>query len=96
MRLFMIIFYLCLILFGVTFAALNASSVEVNFYFTKLTMPISVLMTITLGIGVLLGFLLFLYRYWRLKVEYSRLKSQFRLTEKEIKNLRSIPLQDQH
>ncbi|KTC78324.1 lipopolysaccharide assembly protein LapA domain-containing protein [Legionella brunensis] len=96
MRLFMMVFYLLLILLGVTFAALNASSVQVNFYFTKLTMPISVLMTIMLGIGLLLGFLLFLYRYWRLKVEYLKLKNQFKLTEKEIKNLRSIPLQDQH
>ncbi|KTD22801.1 Predicted membrane protein [Legionella lansingensis] len=96
MRLFMIIFYLFLILLGVTFAALNASSVQVNFYFTKLTMPISVLMTIMLGIGLLLGFLLFLYRYWRLKVEYLKLKNQSKLIEKEIKNLRSIPLQDQH
>ncbi|WP_274519302.1 LapA family protein [Legionella lansingensis] len=92
----MIIFYLFLILLGVTFAALNASSVQVNFYFTKLTMPISVLMTIMLGIGLLLGFLLFLYRYWRLKVEYLKLKNQSKLIEKEIKNLRSIPLQDQH
>ncbi|ASQ45712.1 lipopolysaccharide assembly protein LapA domain-containing protein [Legionella clemsonensis] len=96
MRLFMMIFYLLLILLGVTFAALNASSVAVNLYFTKVTMPISVLMTIMLGIGLLLGFLLFLYRYWRLKVEHLRLKNQFKLTEKEIKNLRSIPLQDQH
>nr|WP_231861891.1 LapA family protein [Legionella hackeliae] len=92
----MMIFYLLLILLGVSFAALNASSVQVNFYFTKLAMPISVLMTIMLGIGLLLGFLLFLYRYWRLKVEYVRLKNQFKMTEKEIKNLRSIPLQDQH
>ncbi|KTD16142.1 lipopolysaccharide assembly protein LapA domain-containing protein [Legionella jordanis] len=96
MRLFMMIIYLVLILLGVTFAALNASSVVVNFYFSKVTMPIAVLMTIMLGIGLLLGFLLFLYRYWRLKIEYAKLKNQFKLTEKEIKNLRSIPLQDQH
>lgn len=96
MRLFMMVFYLVLVLLGVSFAALNASSVQVNFYFTKLTMPISVLMTVMLGIGLLLGFLMFLYRYWRLKVDYLKLKNQFKLTEKEIKNLRSIPLQDQH
>lgn len=94
MRLFMLIFYLLIILIGVSFAALNASSVKVNFYFTTLTMPISVLMTIMFGIGLFLGFLLFLYRYWRLKVKYSKLKAQLKLTEREIKNLRSIPLQN--
>ena len=59
-------------------------------------MPISVLMTIMLGLGILIGFLLFLTRYWRVKIDCRKMKNQLRLTEKEIKNLRSIPLQDQH
>jgi putative membrane protein len=92
----MMIFYLVLVLLGVSFAALNASSVQVNFYFRTLSMPISVLMTVMLGVGALLGFLLFLCRYWCLKVECLKIKNQLKLTEKEIKNLRAIPLQDQH
>ncbi|KTD63966.1 lipopolysaccharide assembly protein LapA domain-containing protein [Legionella spiritensis] len=96
MRLVMILFYLVLILIGVSFAALNASSVKVNFYVTTMSMPISVLMTIMFGIGLLIGFLLFLFRYWRLKVEFNKVKNQLRLTEKEIKNLRDIPLKNQH
>ena len=96
MRLLIMLFYLLLILLGVSFAALNANSVQVNFYFTTVTMPISVLMTIMLGVGLVLGFLLFLFRYWRLKIDYSKIRSQLKMTEKEIKNLRAIPLQDQH
>jgi putative membrane protein len=96
MRLMMLIFYLVLALLGVSFAALNANSVHVNLYFTTMSMPIAVLITAVLGIGVMLGLLLFMIRYWRLKIECRKLKSQLQLTEKEIKNLRSIPLQDQH
>ncbi|WP_133127443.1 LapA family protein [Legionella nagasakiensis] len=96
MRIILIIFYLILILVGVSFAVLNAAPVSVNFYFTMIKMPISVLMTITLGIGVLIGAFLFLCKYWRLKIEHHKIKVQLKLTEKEIKNLRSIPLQDQH
>lgn len=96
MRLLMLVLYIVLIIIGVSFAALNASSVEVNFYFKTVSMPTSVLMTIMLGIGILTGFILFIARYWRLKVEYRKIKNQLKLTEKEIKNLRSIPLQDQH
>jgi putative membrane protein len=96
MRILITVFYLILILIGVSFAALNASSVQVNFYITTVKMPISVLMTIMLGVGILIGFFLFLCRYWRLKAEHRKLKNQLRLTEKEIKNLRAIPLQDQH
>jgi putative membrane protein len=96
MRLLMLVFYILLIILGVSFAALNASSVDVNFYVTTISMPVSVLMTIMLGVGVLFGFFLFISRYWRLKIECRKMKSQLKLTEKEIKNLRSIPLQDQH
>ncbi|HAT8178480.1 TPA: DUF1049 domain-containing protein [Legionella pneumophila] len=96
MRILMLVTYLLLIIIGVSFAALNASSVQVNFYFKTVSMPISVLMTIMLGVGVFIGFILFITRYWRLKIEYRKMKNQLKLTEKEIKNLRSIPLQDQH
>lgn len=96
MRLLMLFFYILLIILGVSFAALNATSVQVSFYFKTVTMPVSVLMTIMLGIGIIVGFILFINRYWRLKMECRKMQSQLKLTEKEIKNLRSIPLQDQH
>lgn len=96
MRILMLVAYLLVIIVGVSFAALNASSVQVNFYFKTISMPVSVLMTMMLGVGILIGFILFILRYWRLKCEYKKVKSQLKLTEKEIKNLRSIPLQDQH
>ncbi len=94
MRIIITLFYLLLILGGVSFAALNASSVQVNLYYTTLNMPISVLMTIMLGLGMILGFLLFFYRYLRLKGAHRKVKNQLRMTEKEIKNLRAIPLSD--
>jgi putative membrane protein len=96
MRILMLVIYLLLIIIGVSFAALNATSANVNFYFNTVSMPISVLMTIMLGLGILIGFILFIGRYWRLKAECHRIKNQLKITEKEIKNLRSIPLQDQH
>ncbi|MBA4696086.1 MAG: LapA family protein [Legionella sp.] len=94
MRLLIVIFYVILILVGISFAALNANPVLVNLYFIKLTMPISVLMTAMFGVGLFLGMILVLLRYWRLKMAYIKLKNQFNLTAKEIKNLRSIPLKD--
>lgn len=96
MRIFMIVLYLLLILVGVSFAALNAGPVQVNFYISKVTMPISVLMTVSLGVGLLIGVILFLLRYWRLKMDYVKIKNQLKLSEKEVKNLRDIPLKNQH
>jgi putative membrane protein len=96
MRIVMTVFYLLLILFGVSFAALNARAISLNLYLTTITLPVSMLMILMLGAGMLFGFILFLGRYWRLKAECHRIKGQLKLTEKEIKNLRAIPLHDQH
>ncbi len=96
MRVFIWLFYLLLILFGVTFAALNAGTVTVNLYVSTLSIPIAVLMTIMFGVGLLLGFLLSLLRYWRLKMELIKIKNQLKISAKEIKNLRDIPLKNQH
>ena len=92
----MIIIYSIMVLFAVGFAALNASSSDVNLYFTTLSMPIALLMMGCCLFGFLIGILFFIGRYLRLKAEVHRLKSQLKMTEKEIKNLRAIPLQDQH
>jgi putative membrane protein len=94
MRIMMMIFYLFLILLGISFAGLNATSVQVNVYFAAFQMPVSVLIILTLGMGLILGFILFLGRYWRLRAEHRKIKNQLKLTEKEIRNLRAIPLQD--
>lgn len=91
----MIVIYLILIVVGVSFAALNAALVQVNFYFSTLNIPVSVLIFVTLILGMLLGCTLFLCKYWRLKAMHRKVKNQLQLTEKEIKNLRAIPLQDQ-
>lgn len=92
----MMILYLTLILVGVSFAVLNAASVAINFYFATLSMPISVLMILMLGIGLFMGFFTASFRYWRLKSECRRLKNQLKLTEQEIKNLRTIPVTDNY
>ena len=94
MRIFMAMFYLLIVILGISFAALNATSVQINFYFKSLLLPLSFVIAVTLFLGVIIGFCLFLFRYYGLRLEKHKLQHQLRLTEKEIKNIRSIPLQD--
>ena len=96
MRVLVWLFYVLLILLGASFAALNAGTVQVNLYVTTLSIPIAVLMTGMFGMGLLLGFFLSLLRYWRLKVELIKIKNQLKVSAREIKNLRDIPLKGQH
>jgi putative membrane protein len=70
-----------LILAGISFAGLNASSVQINIYFTILSMPVSVLIIIIFGMGLVFGFLVSLRSYLRLKVKHRKLKNQFKLIQ---------------
>lgn len=94
MRFFMMLFYLCLMLFGVSFAALNAETVTLNLYFKSFSLPISVWMIAAFGLGIFVGLFIFLGRFWALKVKYRKTKHALQLMEREIKNLREIPLKD--
>lgn len=94
MRLIILGFYVVLILLGISFAALNATLVAVNLYFTIIHLPVSVLAILLLGIGILIGCILFAFKYWRLKILNSKIKKQLELTEREIKNLRTIPIRN--
>ena len=76
MRIIVVLLYLLLILIGISFAALNATTVAVNFYFKTVNMPVSVLAVIMLGVGILIGFILFILKYWRLKIVNSKIKNQ--------------------
>ena len=94
MRLIMMIFYVCLMLFGVTFAALNAGSIALNLYFKTITLPIAVLIISAFACGIIVGFMIFLGRYLGLRAKHYKVKHQLQVMEKEIKNLRTIPLKD--
>lgn len=96
MRLVIMIFYLILIVLGVSFSFLNATPLTVNLYFKSYTLPLSFLLIGVFTVGLIWGLFFFFMKYVRLKLAYRKLKDQLLLTEKEVKNLRSIPIQDQH
>lgn len=95
MRIIIWVIDVLLIIAGISFAVLNAAPVEINLYVTHISLPLALWMALVLALGIAMGFCLFIIRYWRLKVEHHKIKSQLKLMEREIKNLRSIPLEDQ-
>ncbi len=96
MRIILTVFYIALVLFGVSFALLNASLIKINLFVTYFKLPLSLLVLILIALGVFIGLLLSLIWYLRLSSEHRKIKKRLDLTEQEIKNLRAIPLQDQH
>jgi lipopolysaccharide assembly protein A len=92
MRIFSYIFLLVLMLFGITFAALNASPVVFNYYFNSKQISLALLLVAALGFGILLGFIFMLFTLIKLKKDNYQLKSRLKVVEKELENLRSLPI----
>lgn len=94
MRIISFLFLLIIIIFGITFAALNYETVTVNYYFAQSNLPLSLLLVLVFTVGCLVGILVSLFLVVRSKLTNYRLRQRLTLAEKEIENLRAIPLQD--
>jgi putative membrane protein len=86
---------LAIVIFGITFATLNSESVTVNYYVDQSTLPLSLLLVLVFAMGCLLGVIVGLWLVLKAKIRNYRMRQKLRLAEKEIENLRAIPLQDQ-
>lgn len=96
MRILSYFFLLIILLLGITFATLNAGVVTVNYYIAHKTMPLSLLLVSVFATGCLLGLLVGLTIVIKLKLKNYRLRQRLKVAEKEVVNLRAIPLQDKH
>jgi lipopolysaccharide assembly protein A len=79
MKIFRIIFYLLLlvlVILAITFAALNANPINLNYYIGTTHISLSLLLTYVLGIGILLGFSATFIPFLKLKREVRVLKRQ--------------------
>ena len=92
MRIISYIFLLLIVLFGITFAALNAESVTINYYFDQATIPLSLLLVIIFALGCLIGMLTSLFLLIKIKINNYRLKSELDSIKKELKALRNAPV----
>lgn len=92
MRIILYIILLLIILLGVTFAYLNAVPVAFNYYLGVKNIPLSLLLVCSLGVGLIIGFLIMTISWFKLKNERRRLKKQLKHAKQELENLRAVPL----
>jgi lipopolysaccharide assembly protein A len=79
-------------LVGLTFASLNSTVVTFNYYLGVKNIALSLLLVFAFGGGVVLGLLAGVLSWIKVKRENLRIKSRLKVTEKEVENLRSIPI----
>jgi len=94
MRVVSYFFLLLIVIFGMTFATLNSESVTINYYFNQSTLPLSLLLVFVFALGCLIGMVVGIWLLIKAKLSNYRLRQRLTLAEKEIENLRAIPLQD--
>lgn len=94
-----IIYYLILltvVTVGIALATLNAEPVSFNYYFATARLAMSLLLVYVLAVGLILGFLLSLFPLLRCKQKSFQLKRRIKHMEKELENLRTLPIKDSH
>ncbi|OGT33225.1 MAG: hypothetical protein A2W28_00300 [Gammaproteobacteria bacterium RBG_16_51_14] len=93
-RLLKVCFVIVIIFFGLIFHLKNDQLVELNYYVNTVPVSFSLVIVLTLCVGAILGVLASLPALLKLKHENAKLVRQVKMTEKEINNLRVIPVRD--
>lgn len=94
MRIISYFLMLIILIFGMTFAILNSASVTIDYYLGHSTLPLSLLLVIVFALGCFIGMFVGVWLLIKAKIVNYRLTQRLGLAEKEIDNLRAIPLQD--
>ncbi len=82
-------------LVGLTFASLNSNVVSFNYYLGTKEIALSLLLVFSFGLGIGLGLLVAIFPWFKAKAEVFRMKSRLKVVEKEVENLRSMPIKDE-
>lgn len=89
-----IILLLLIFIISLVFFLKNNQMIAFNYLVASKAISLSFLLFISLCIGVLLGILALLPKIIGLKHRISKLEKQMKLTEKELDNLRVMPMKD--
>jgi len=96
MRLIRYLLVIVILLAGISFALLNPGIVTVNYWMGQKTLPFSLLLVAVFVIGWGIGMLMASGFFLAARLESFRLKRRLKLAEKEVRNLRVIPIQDRN
>lgn len=94
MRIVKLFLLMVVMMLGAVFTVLNADSVQFNYYFGSRELPLSLIMTAALGVGVLLGMVSCMGLMFGMKRENLSLRRKSQLASQEVNNLRALPLKD--
>jgi len=95
-RIIAIVIFIIVLIAAASFAAVNNAPVTVNYYLGTFSLPLSILMVLTLITGAVLGVFSLMFGTLRLRYENRRLTKKLAVSEQEINSLRILPIKDPH
>lgn len=87
---------LAIVFFGLSFSVLNAQRVGLDFYFGNAEVPLSMILFIALFLGAILGVLAAFGLVLRQRREMARLRRRVSDAQKELAELRKLPIRNAH
>ena len=96
MRYVFYVFWIIIILLGITFASLNPQRITINYYIDTKSIHLPLILLATLLVGAILGIIAMLPSVFRNKNSSRRLRQRVKQIEQEVQNLRTIPIKDTH
>jgi len=88
------IVFLLIVVLGISFAITNSTPVAIHYYVGVTKLPLSLLLVVSFGIGLIIGFSALLIKSIKLRTNLGRAKRKLRIAEQEIDNLRTMPIKD--
>ena len=96
LRIVYLFIFLVLVIFGIVFAVLNADPVKLNYYFGSKEVALSLILVLAMIVGAILGVIASASMIINARREVMKLRKSVELAEKEVTNLRAIPIRDNH
>lgn len=90
------IIVLLVIAVGLSFAVLNPDNVQVRYYLGESSAPLALVVVLALTAGAVLGVLASLGIVLTQKRRIGKLRRTISVHEREIRNLRELPIKDRH
>ena len=95
-RIITIAIFIAVFAAGAAFSAVNNLPVNIQYYLGTVTMPISIVVIISLVMGITIGAFAIFIGSLQLRYENRRLQKKIDLREQELDSLRILPIKDTH
>ena len=95
-RVITIAIFIIIFSIGTAFSAINLDPVAINYYLGSISIPLSIMIILSLVSGIIIGAIAIYITSLRLCYENSRLQKKLSIAEQEVNSLRILPIKDTH